>query len=223
MEPDIMYMQYNYNEFCVNIINSFRRMASTLGNIIATGIGALAAAAAIYALSQEQEETRHNRQEQEARHNRQEEECFSEHEAAQIALSEDHVTHLLTNEGRLYRSESNPSKHAEVILTRKTQARNITKIWIKNSPCAQCSRVLIQFFNNCRKPIIYVGRIYRPDNQEDHEGLMNLVQQGFELNVWETFHTMKHDPYSRKTHNYLRDVKQKAYNPRPQNSDCIIS
>ena len=188
-------------------------MSSDFRNIIATGIGAVAAAAAIYALSREQEETRHNRQEK----------CFSEYEAAQIAHSEDHVTHLLTNEGWLYRSKSNPSKHAEVILTEKTQARNITEIWIKNSPCAQCSQVLIQFFNNCRKPIIYVGRIYRPDNQEDREGLMNLVQQGFELKVWETLHTMMYDPYSRKTHNYLRDVKQTAHNPRPQNSDCIIS
>ena len=198
-------------------------MSSDLGSIIATGIGAVAAAAAIYALSREQEETRHNRQQQEPRHNRQEEKCFSEYEAAQIAHSEDHVTHLLANEGRLYRNESKPSKHAEVILTEKTQARNITKIWIKNSPCAQCSQVLIQFFNNCRKPIIYVGRIYRPNNQEDREGLMNLVQQGFELKVWETFHTMKPDPDSRETHDYLRDVKQKASNPRPQNSDCIIS
>ena len=191
-------------------------MSSDLGNIIATGIGALAAAAAIYALSREQEEPRHNREE---------ERCSSEYEAAQIAHSEDHVTHLLTNEGKLYRSNSDPPyTHAEFIFTRKTQAHNITEIWIKNSPCAQCSQVLIQFFKNCRKkPIIYVGRIYRPDNQEDNEGLMNLVQQGFELKVWETLHTMMYGSYSRKTHNYLRDVKQTAHNPRPQNSDCIIS
>ena len=74
-----------------------------------------------------------------------------------------------------------------------------------------------------KKPIIYVGRIYRPNNQEDDEGLMNLVQQGFELKVWETLNTMMYGSYNLITHNYLRDVKQKAHNPRPQNSDCIIS
>ena len=68
---------------------------------------------------------------------REEERCSSEYEAAQIAHSEDGVTHLLTNEGKLYRS--NTYTHAEVILTRRTQAANITTILIKNSPCARCS------------------------------------------------------------------------------------
>ena len=144
-------------------------------------------------------------------HCKEEEGCPNEYEAAQIAHSEDGVTHLLTNEGKLYRSNSDPPyTHAEFILTRKTQAHNITKIWIKNSPCAGCSRVLIKFFQHCRKPIIYVGHIYQIDNQEDREGLKNLCQQGFKLEVWETLHTMKHGPYSCKTHNYLRDVKQEA-------------
>ena len=141
-------------------------------------------------------------------HYREEERCSSENKAAQIAHSEVGVTHLLTNEGKLYRN--NTYTHAEVILTKKTQAHNITKIWIKNSPCAGCSRVLINFFQHCRKPIIYVGHIYRPNDQEDRKGLNNLCQQGFELEVWETLHTMKHGPYSRITHNYLRDVKEEA-------------
>ena len=93
-------------------------------------------------------------------HYREEERCSSEYEAAQIAHSEDGVTHLLTNEGKLYRSKSDPPyTHAEFILTKKTQADDITKIWIKNSPCAGCSRVLIKFFQDYRKPIIYVGHI----------------------------------------------------------------
>ena len=130
-------------------------------------------------------------------HYREEERCSSEYEAAQIAHSEDGVTHLLTNEGKLYRS--NTYTHAEVILTWRTQALNITRILIKNSPCARCSRVLRNFFQHCRKPIIYVGHIYRPNNQEDREGLKNLVQQGFELKVWEILHTMMHGPYDRIT------------------------
>ena len=146
-------------------------------------------------------------------HYREEERCFSEYEAAQIAHSENGVTHLLTNEGKLYRSNSDPPyTHAEFILTRKTQAHKITTIWIKNSPCAGCSRVLINFFQHCRKPIIYVGHIYQIDNQEDREGLKNLCQQGFELEVWETLHTKKHGPHSRITHNYLRDVKEEVRN-----------
>ena len=145
-------------------------------------------------------------------HYREEERCFSEYEAAQIAHSEDGVTHLRTNEGKLYRSNSDPPyTHAEFIFTRKTQAHKITKIWIKNSPCAGCSRVLINFFQHYRKPIIYVGHIYRPNNQDDREGLKNLCQQGFELEVWQTLHTMMHGPRSRITHNYLRDVKQEAH------------
>ena len=72
--------------------------------------------------------------------------------------------------------------------------------------------LLINFFQHCRKPIIYVGHIYQIDNQEDREGLKNLCQQGFELEVWETLHTKKHGPHSRITHNYLRDVKEEVRN-----------
>ena len=152
-----------------------------------------------------------------SRNNRQNEACHTQpsnnwlEDMARIACSEDHVTHLVTNEGKLYRSQSvRPFLHAEVLFTRDTLPCNIHTIWIKNSPCAKCSKVLINFFFNNRKPKIYFGRIYQLEDEEDREGLINLLQNEFELEVWETLHTMMYGTHNRSTHKYLRQVKQEA-------------
>ena len=131
---------------------------------------------------------------------------------ARIAYSEDHVTHLVTNECKLYRSQRvRPFLHAEVLFTKDTLPYNIHTIWIKNSPCAKCSKVLITFFHKTQKPKIYFGRIYRLDDEEDREGLINLLQNGFELEVWETLHTLMYPIRSKTTQKYLREVKQEAH------------
>ena len=146
---------------------------------------------------------------------RQNEACHTQpswlEDMARIAYSEDHVTHLVTNEGKLYRSQRvRPFLHAEVLFTRDTLPCNIHTIWIKNSPCAKCSKVLITFFHKIRKPKIYFGRIYRLNDEEDREGLINLLQNGFELEVWETLHTLMYPTRSKTTQKYLREVKQEA-------------
>ena len=173
-----------------------------------------------------QDETRHTHQRQEvhpthpinntrSRNNRQNELSHTQpswlEDMARIAYSEDHVTHLVTNEGKLYRSQSVPPfLHAEVLFTRDTLPCNIHTIWIKNSPCAKCSKVLITFFHKIRKPKIYFGRIYQLDDEEDCEGLIDLLQNGFELEVWEILHTMMYGTHNRTAHKYLRQVKQEA-------------
>ena len=149
-----------------------------------------------------------------SRNNRQNEVCYTQpscsrlEDVARITHSTEGVTHLLTNENKLYCSTQ--TQHAEILFTKATFQYTTHTIWIKNSPCAKCSQVLINFFFNNRKPKIYFGRIYRLDDEEDREGLINLLQNGFELEVWETLHTMMYGTHSRSTHKYLRQVKQEA-------------
>ena len=66
---------------------------------------------------------------------------------------------------------------------------HITTLWIKNSPCADCSRELIEYFENHHKPTIYVGKIWHFDDKNDR-GLINLMKAGFKIKVWETLHNM---------------------------------
>ena len=134
--------------------------------------------------------------------------CSRLEDVARIAHSAEGVTHLLTNENKLYCSTQ--TQHAEILFTKAALPYKTHTIWIKNSPCARCSKVLINFFSNNRKPKIYFGRIYRLDDDEDREGLIDLLQNGFELEVWETLHTMMYGSHNRTAHKYLRQVKQEA-------------
>ena len=82
-----------------------------------------------------------------------------------------------------------------------TLAINITTMWIKNSPCAECSKVLVRFFKNCdNKPEIYVGRTWHPKYHANREGLIQLMRQGFKISVWEEFHLMM---YGKKNTNII--------------------
>ena len=66
---------------------------------------------------------------------------YKEYEAAQIHVvyDEENVTHLLTNEGKLYRSTH--SKHAVIVFTGKAKPDKMKTIWIKRFPCAHCSQI----------------------------------------------------------------------------------
>ena len=82
-------------------------------------------------------------------------------------------------------------------------ANNIHSIWIKNSPCADCSSCLIHHFSMTdSKPTIYIGKIWEGDNEDNRQGLENLRMEGFTLQVWDT-------PRNRdiqQTRNYLADL-----------------
>ena len=157
-------------------------------------------------------------------------ERYTEEEAAEIAQQEEGRTVLLTNEDKLY--ISNPTQHAEAVMIGSVTAGNISTIWIKNSPCASCSERLIAFFRNQRnKPTIYVGRIWQPYDENDRQGLVKLVQQGFSIEVWERLHHMMYGARNRMTYNHLRNVKEEAHLQEQQrqlrynqqrNEECIV-
>ena len=100
-----------------------------------------------------------------------------------------------TTEGTLLRINtryiywSEPYEHAERVMIRRTPtaANNIDSIWIKNSPCADCSSCLIRHFSMTdSKPTIYIGKIWEGDNEDNRQGLENLRMEGFTLQVWDT-------------------------------------
>ena len=76
--------------------------------------------------------------------------------AAKMAFTTE-GTLLRINTGHIYWSE--PYEHAEKVFIKQTSASDIHSIWIKNSPCADCSRLLIDHFSmRCTKPTIYTEK-----------------------------------------------------------------
>lgn len=151
--------------------------------------------------------------------------AYTEKEAVEQAVSLRHTTVLLTSEGKIYYScySSNDlkldkhDKHAEKVLLEEPNEtlRNITYLYIKNSPCAECSSLLIQYYRAySRKPKIYIGRIYNLEDTNDKEGLKKLLVEGFEILVWEELNERLKNrvPNDKKerakyTNNYLKKLK----------------
>ena len=108
-------------------------------------------------------------------------------EAAEMAFTTE-GTLLHINTGHIYWSERR-QQHAEKIFVRTTSipASNIRSIWIKNSPCADCSSLLINHFSMTdMKPTIYIGKIWDGDDSNNRQGLRNMIIEGFVLKVWDT-------------------------------------
>ena len=130
-----------------------------------------------------------------------------EREVVLIASGELGVTHLLTNEGKLYRS--NNGLHAEIVFCEDTtvQAQNIRELWIKNSPCHNCAAALIEHFDEDNpKPTIYIGRIWRLYNTQDDNGLKDMMIQKFQLKVWDKLHYRMY-PGDTTAANYLKRLE----------------
>ena len=91
--------------------------------------------------------------------------------------------------GKLY--WGNRSTHAELIYLdeSKDETGPVGTIFMKYAPCSNCARKLNEDYKNSRKPIIYSGKI-RPgyDNfiQINCQGLRDLLNAGFDLQVWKT-------------------------------------
>ena len=136
---------------------------------------------------------------------------YTEDKVAVISCGEDRMTHLLTNKGTMYRNSYEPYQHAEVVLKKKERlAQNITKVWIKNSPCSKCAKILSEFFADSSKPVLYVGSIYQPDDMEDRKGLLSLIKEGFRIEVWETMNTFLYGEDSDKSEEYLRGLREEV-------------
>ena len=96
------------------------------------------------------------------------------------------------------------------IKDRSNNPNDITTLWIKNSPCDKCSRALLEYFKDYHKPTIYVGKIWRPNDRSDDQGLINLMKAGFKIEVWETLHTPKYIPLYTKTVDHLHKLETQA-------------
>ena len=102
-------------------------------------------------------------------------------------------------------------QHAEIMFINdpSNNLNDIKTLWIKNSPCAKCSRALLKYFESHHKPTIYVGRIWHLKNKNDDQGLVNLIKAGFKIKVWEELHNMMYGS-STKTKNYLNEIEKQA-------------
>ena len=120
--------------------------------------------------------------------------------AAEMAFTTE-GTLLRINTGHIYWSE--PYEHAEKVFIRQTCASDIHSIWIKNSPCADCSRRLINHFSmRSTKPTIYIGKIWDGGDSDNRQGLKNMIMKGFTLDVWGT--PKNHD--IQQTREYLAEL-----------------
>ena len=81
-------------------------------------------------------------------------------------------------------------------------------MWITNSPCSDCAQRLIKHFKSCHtKPDISIGKIYQQQKEKDDEGLQDLMKEGFNIKVWESF---QKDPQTeREIRNYLFGLGKK--------------
>ena len=139
---------------------------------------------------------------------------YTETEVAIISCGEDRVTHLLTDKGDMYRNSYEKDQHAEVVLASgrsKHAALDIKEIWVKNSPCSPCSKVLLDLFSNTiDKPVIYVGSIYNPDDEKDRRGLLSLLEAGFDIKVWETMNTSLYGKGNIESEKYLNSLREQV-------------
>ena len=105
--------------------------------------------------------------------------------------------------------------HAEIMFTQQKlrPKSTITNIRVTNSPCLNCARALVTYFQNIRnKPTISVGRIYGlgdPNSQPSVGGLRTLKDAGFPLEVWRGANQILFGPNGDQgaTANFLRQLR----------------
>ena len=135
---------------------------------------------------------------------------YTDDEAIKLAHEMKGVTLLRTNKGKVYRSSR--TRHAEIVFIENTpNPEDITGLWITNSPCYNCAQHLIKHFESYHtKPdtlCIFIGNIYRQQKEKDDEGLQDLMKEGFNIDVWESF---QQDPQIvREIRNYLFGLGKK--------------
>lgn len=150
----------------------------------------------------------------------QDKERYSHEEIVPIAVTEVGITHLLDDKGRLHRStreqQHAEAVHAEVVfknilLKNKEDLNSITEVWLSNSPCANCSKELLDLYkDSSHKPTIYIGHIYKLQNHYNKKEMVNMARAGFKLEIWEEFSKVKYGKINRQTQNYLREVGNEA-------------
>ena len=136
---------------------------------------------------------------------------YTDDEAIKLARKMKRVTLLRTNEGKISKTTV-IKRHAEIEFIENTpNPEDITELWITNSPCYNCAQHLIQHFKSCHtKPDIFIGKIYQQEKEKmkrNDEGLQDLMKEGFNIQVWESF---QQDPQIVLiTRNHLLGLSQK--------------
>ena len=70
------------------------------------------------------------------------------------------------------------------------------------------------FFRYHNKPRLYIGRIYRQDNDNDREGLKNLIREGFKMEVWKSLHDKMYSIDNTELYEYIEAMKQETIKQR---------
>ncbi len=163
---------------------------------------------------------------------------YTEEQVTPIALGEIGITHLLTNSGRLYRSKCEKKKitHAEIVFINQQEQQHegddISQIWIKNSPCSECSNALkeflknqgdLEFLKNQGEISIYIGSIYERRNEpdgdireyallQDKKGMVELLRthRNVMLELWATYNDTKYGEQDDRTIRHIQDVMRRA-------------
>lgn len=110
-------------------------------------------------------------------------------EAAKIASTSraKQETILLIDNGTMYvNTGEDANEHAEMVMMKDNQLSDISKIYIRNTPCYDCSTEMITFYKK-RKPTIYIGKIWKGNSEKNDEGLMKLIKSGFTLRGWREY------------------------------------
>lgn len=93
--------------------------------------------------------------------------------------------------GKIYWSTE--QRHAEDIFLDQGEIGGGDVLYLKNSPCTNCTDRLIWCYRLISsKPIIYIGKrwiphMYRNLNYNAERELSKLIANGFTLNVWESY------------------------------------
>lgn len=155
---------------------------------------------------------------------------YSVSEAALVASNEEDFDHLRTDTGKLYRN-SFFHHTVEVFINNTTDPRGISKIWLKRSPCVNCSHKLISFYKYIeRKPTLYIGQVSRSSTTRDREGMKQLLQNGFKLRTWTRLYRLlqqhcNEDGSYEEIRHYLQELKQETRNENLNNinkNQCSI-
>ncbi len=147
-----------------------------------------------------------------------------EFKVVQQACEEKDNNHLLTSRNDIFSSKGNEHVIEQLVKEYKSDkriAKDITSIWIKWSPCSACSTKLMNFFKKTElKPTLYIAEIYRQEDYEDRENMKDLLEKGFQLEVWRTLKNKMHGKKDNETEKYLKDI---ISSQEPSSSSyCII-
>ena len=116
-----------------------------------------------------------------------------------------HLRSIYIVDGKFYSSMKELHNDPALI-----QPHIIYRIWISNSPKKQESIDLLEVFKKHKhKPTLYIGRVYKYTS-EDRQGLKELLDAGFKLEMWGNVSREIHQRYKIHIDQYIKSVKKRV-------------